>query len=195
MSGWSTVDDARPADRRRSIGAASPFFIACVSELRAAADLGPVLDLACGRGRHTLASADLGLEVVAVDRNTDHLAELEGALAPDHRVETRPLDLEGDAPPDLGPARFGAVLVFRYLHRPLAPWIESLVAPGGLLVYETFTTAQRARGWGPSRDAFLLKPGELASLFPNLDVVRFEEGPTDEPKPADTARLLARRRR
>jgi hypothetical protein len=85
------------------------------------------------------------------------------------------------------------VLVFRYLHRPLMPWIAGLLAPGGLLVSETFTRAQRRLGWGPARDAFLLEPGELPTLFPSLEALVYEEGPTDEPRPAETARLLARR--
>ena len=190
------MGDARPddeADARRAIGGPSPFFLACLDELRASAAVGPLLDLACGRGRHALASAELGLEVLAVDRNSEHLARLRQTAAPADQIETRVVDLEGETPPDLGPTRFGAVLVFRYLHRPLAPWIESLLAPGGILLYETFTTAQRERGWGPSRDAFLLGPGELQTLFPALEVLRFEEGPTDEAKPAETARLLARR--
>ena len=180
-------------DARREIGAPSPFFVARQDELRTSAALGPTLDLACGRGRHALAAADLGLTVLAVDRNADHLEQLRQAAAPGHRIETREVDLEAGAPPDLGTAHFGCVLVFRYLHRPLTSWIESLLAPGGILLYETFTTAQRERGWGPSRDAFLLAPGELPTLFPSLEPLRFEEGPTDEPKPADTARLLARR--
>lgn len=180
-------------DARREIGAPSPFFAACHDALRASAAIGPTLDLACGRGRHALAAAALGLEVLAVDRNAEHLAQLRRAAAPGDRIETREIDLEAGAAPDLGIARFGAVLVFRYLHRPLAPWIESLLTPGGILLYETFTTAQRERGWGPSRDAFLLAPGELPTLFPNLEPLRFEEGPTDERKPAETARLLARR--
>ena len=179
-------------DARRAIGSPSPFFLACQDVIRATAPLGPVLDLASGRGRHALACVDAGLDVVAVDRNADHLSELRAASA-GQPVETRVIDLEAEMPPSLG--RFGAVLVFRYLHRPLAPWIETLLAPGGVLVYETFTTAQRERGWGPSRDAFLLGPGELPTLFPGLDVLRFEEGPTDEPKPANTARLLAQRPR
>ena len=182
------------ADAETQIGRPSPFFEACRDSLLATRDLGPTLDLACGRGRNTLAAAALGLEVVAVDRNAEHLAELRAAGG-DAALEVREADLESGHPPDLGIARFGAVLVFRYLHRPLAPWIASLLAPDGVLVYETFTTAQRALGWGPSRDAFLLEPGELRGLFPDLVVERFEEGPTKEPKPAQTARLLARRPR
>ena len=61
------MGDARPddeGDARRAIGGPSPFFLACLDELRASAAVGPLLDLACGRGRHALAGAELGLEVL-----------------------------------------------------------------------------------------------------------------------------------
>jgi hypothetical protein len=85
------------------------------------------------------------------------------------------------------------VLVFCFLFRPLAPGIAELIAPGGLLMYETFTTRQRELGFGPRRDAFLLEPGELPGLFPQLDVLVFEEGPSQDARPSQTARLIARR--
>jgi len=174
----------------------SAFFEQERSALVEAGAKGCVLDLACGRGRHSLAAAALGLDVLAVDRDA---AALEALAARSHglpgRVEVLPVDLERDTAPTLPRAPFAAILVFRYLHRPLAPAIERWLAPGGLLLYETFTTAQRALGWGPTRDAFLLRSGELPTLFPGLEVERFEEGRTAEPKPAITARLRARKPR
>ncbi|MEZ4279350.1 MAG: class I SAM-dependent methyltransferase [Myxococcota bacterium] len=177
-----------------AIDPVSAFFREEQPALVAAGAAGRVLDLACGRGRHALAAAALGLEVLAVDRNAGPLAELAAAarVLPG-RIETLAVDLERDEPPELPGAPFSAILVFRYLHRPLAPAIASWLAPGGLLLYETFTVAQRTFGWGPTRDAFLLEPGELPRLFPGLTVERFEEGPTAEPRPAFTARLRARR--
>jgi len=172
----------------------SAFFREEQNALVAAATNGRVLDLACGRGRHALAAAALGLHVVAVDRNAEHLGDVaRAARGLSGRIETCAADLEQDAPPDLPGAPYSAILVFRYLHRPLAPAIATWLAPGGLLLYETFTVAQRTLGWGPERDAFLLAPGELPQLFPGLVVERFEEGPTREPRPAFTARLRARR--
>lgn len=160
----------------------------------AAASGGRVLDLACGGGRHALAAAARGLDVLAVDRNEESLARVARASRDlPGRIETLAVDLETDAPPSLPGAPYAAILVFRYLHRPLAPAIEDWLAPGGCLLYETFTTEQRSLGWGPSRDAFLLRPGELPTLFPRLIVESFEEGPTDEPEPAFTARLRASR--
>ena len=178
-----------------------------MTRLSESASIGPVLDLACGRGRHALAAADLGLSVLAVDRNRDFLDRLaaSGSSQLDDRIdstqdaddvgriETLCADLESQAPPALEPASFGAVLVFRYLHRPLFPWIESLVAPGGFILYETFTLAQKKLGWGPRRDAFLLESGELPRLFSELVVEFYEAGPSNDEPSAQTARLLASR--
>lgn len=156
------------------------------------------LDLACGRGRHSVACADLGLQMLCVDRNSEALADL-GRYRPagKGRIETRVINLE---PPEsqaveaIAEAPFDFVLVFRYLHRPLMSWIADLLAPGGFLLYETFTVAQRDLGWGPSRDDFLLKRDELPTLFPQLEIEVFEQGLTREHRPAETARLRARRR-
>ncbi len=174
----------------------SAFFRREEHALTSAGATGAVLDLACGRGRHSLAAAALGLDVLAVDRNAAQLAELTRASrALPGRIETFAVDLETGAMPVLPRSPFAAILVFRYLHRPLAPAIESWLAPGGLLLYETFTVAQRSLGWGPSRDDFLLQPGELPQLFPGLVIEAFDEGLTDEQSPAWTARLRARRPR
>lgn len=174
----------------------SAFFEEEQPALLAACASGLVLDLACGRGRHSLAAARLGLDVFAVDRDAallDALATRSRGLP--GRVEVFAVDLETDPPPMLPRGPFAAVLVFRYLHRPLAPAIERWLAPNGLLLYETFTTDQRTLGWGPTRDAFLLRPGELPTLFPRLVVERFDEGRTAEHEPAFTARLRARKPR
>ncbi len=179
-------------------GPPSAFFRKHTSRLSANARLGPTLDLACGLGRHALAAADLGLSVLAIDRNAESLARLAGIRPHESddgagRIKTLCADLEGPPLPSLAPASFGAVLVFRYLHRPLFPWIESLLAPGGFVLYETFTDDQKKLGWGPKRDAFLLRAGELPNLFPGLVVEDYEEGPSNDERSAWTARLMASR--
>jgi tellurite methyltransferase len=180
------------------IGPSSAFFREHTARLSASAAIGPTLDLACGRGRHALACADLGLSVIALDRNPDQLAALADAWARrrEHgagQIEILCADLESPARPALEPASFGAVLVFRYLHRPLFPWIQQLIAPGGFVLYETFTRDQKNLGWGPKRDDFLLESGELRDLFPELVVEFYEEGPSSDERSAHTARLLASR--
>lgn len=169
----------------------SPHFERHLAALRDAARLGPVLDLACGRGRHAVAVASTGLETIAIDRNQGFLQELSRWAARDGRpLWPVRFDLEGGLGIPLLPGRCGAVLVFRYLHRPLADEIEKCLAPGGLLLYETFTTLQLAFGTGPRNPDFLLQPGELPTLFPGLDVIAFDEDARDGEA---TARLAARR--
>jgi len=187
------ANDAAP-----EIGPPSAFFHEQESRLAASATIGPTLDLACGRGRHALAAADLGLSVIAIDRNPDQLAALAQARAPrietgGGRIEILCADLETPPLPALEAGSFGAVLVFRYLHRPLFPWIQELIAPGGFVLYETFTQAQKKLGWGPKRDDFLLQSGELRNLFPELVIEVYEEGPSKDERSAYTARLLASR--
>jgi SAM-dependent methyltransferase len=154
----------------------------------------PALDLACGRGRNALAIAAHGVRTIALDRDAAALAEL-GARARAARVAIARVraDVEAGQALPFRDASLGAVLVFRFLYRPLTREIARVLAPGGVLVYETFTTAQRAFGRGPRRDAFLLDPGELAALFPMLETLRSEEDVYAEPEPTALARLVARK--
>lgn len=140
---------------------------------------GHVLDVAAGRGRHALPMAAAGFRVTAVDRDADALGELaRTAAASGVTIATEVRDLERDADVDLGEGCFDAVLVFNYLHRPLFPAILRALAPGGLLLYETFLAGQAARGH-PKKPAFLLAPGELAARVAPLTIVRSREGEYD----------------
>ena len=173
----------------------SPFVVAQRERLRASAALGPCLDLACGRGRHALFAARAGLRVAALDRDAPLLRKL-AAQAAAERLAVHALRADAESPFGLPfpPARFGAVIVTRFLFRPLAPRLEALLAPGGLLVYETFTERQRELGQGPSNPAFLLRPGELQRLFPGLEVIESVEGLVETAKArAWLAGLVARK--
>jgi SAM-dependent methyltransferase len=176
-------------------GAPSPFALARLDAVVAAAALGPVLDVACGRGRHALAAAARGARAIGLDRDRDALRALAG-LARERGLPVRCLrvDLEGGGAFPLAPGRAGAVLVFRYLWRPLAPALAAALAPGGLLLYETFVRTREKVGHAPGNPAFLLEPGELPRLFPGLRVEAFEEVVEASPRgPEALARLAARR--
>jgi SAM-dependent methyltransferase len=177
-----------------SAGKPSKLFLDHLEQIREANALGPVVDLACGRGRHALAAAREGLGVVAVDRNAESLAELAASARAEGLVlDIVRADLETGSPIPLAPAGCGAILVFRYLHRPIMGELAAALAPGGLLLYETFTVHQRELGYGPSRDEFLLQPGELPGLFPALEVSHHWEGRIESPREAHVAQLVARR--
>jgi len=164
------------------VGPAEPsrFFRAQADALGVAAHLGPALDLACGRGRHALAAAAMGVPCLAVDRDGGALRVL-ADRARSRRVPASLLlpvrtDLETPRGIPVRPESCGAVLVFRFLYRPLAAAIHETLAPGGLLLYETFTIRQRDLPHGPGNPDFLLGEGELPGLFPGLEVLEHREG-------------------
>ena len=140
---------------------------------------GSVLDVACGRGRHSIVMARSGFDVHAVDRSADAIAELrELADRLGLAIDAQQLDLETAPPPDLGSAKYDVVLGFNYLHRPLMPMIRQAVKPGGRIFYETFTSRQAERGH-PRNPAFLLETGELERLMTPLTILRLREGDID----------------
>lgn len=145
-----------------------------------------VLDLACGAGRHTRLFVEQGCRVVAVDREP----RMEEALRHHPRVEVLVADLETGIWP-LGDARFDAIVVTNYLHRPLFPHLLAALAPRGLLLYETFALGNAAFG-KPGNPDFLLAPRELLdTLAVELRVIAFEDGFVDRPRPAMVQRLAA----
>ncbi|MFT4193810.1 class I SAM-dependent methyltransferase [Ottowia sp.] len=130
----------------------------------------PVLDVACGSGRHLRWLAAQGHPVTGVDRDAQALAMLAGVgelIEAD--IEIGPWPLPG--------RRFGAVVVTHYLWRPLLPTLLASVAEGGVLIYETFAAGNETVG-KPARPEFLLRPGELlaACTRPGWRVVAYEDG-------------------
>ncbi|MDP3810100.1 MAG: class I SAM-dependent methyltransferase [Hydrogenophaga sp.] len=135
---------------------------------------GSVLDVACGHGRHLQWFAQRGHAVTGVDRS----AEAIEAVKPFGRavladIENGPWPLEGET--------FDAVVVTNYLWRALLPLITRSVAPGGVLIYETFAIGNESVG-KPSRPDFLLQNGELLRACEGLHVVAYEDGYCDRPE-------------
>jgi SAM-dependent methyltransferase len=150
---------------------------------------GTVLDLACGRGRHARYLAGLGYRVEALDRDSAALATLEGVAG----VATRCADVEG-SPWPYGAGRFDGIVVTNYLHRPLMGGLLDALGPGGVLIYETFALGNEKLG-RPSNPEFLLRPGELLQWVEGrFNVLAFEQGLVDQPKPAVIQRICAAQR-
>jgi SAM-dependent methyltransferase len=148
---------------------------------------GEVLDLACGSGRHVRLLAGLGHTVLAVDRDPLALA-----ACPAPGVVTEQLDLENGAPWPYPGRKFAGVVVTNYLHRPLFKHLFEALAPGGVLVYETFAFGNGRFG-KPSNPDFLLRPGELIEQArlsgSGLRIVAYEDGYISEPRPAMVQRI------
>ena len=147
---------------------------------------GRVLDLACGRGRHTRHLASMGYRVEAVDRDPAALAELAGLEG----IAARQADLEGGPWPYYTEV-FDAVVVVNYLFRPLLPQVLKVIDQGGVLIYETFMVGNEQFG-PPTNPAYLLRPHELLELVRGrMSVAAFEQGEVSLPRPAVVQRICA----
>lgn len=148
---------------------------------------GRVLDLACGHGRHARFLAALGCQVLACDRDEACLASLTGLQG----VEPFAADLENGTPWPFGHRSFDGVVVINYLHRPLLADIAAAVAPGGVLIYETFAQGNERYG-KPSNPSFLLRRDELIETFGrDLTIAGFEQGRVNDPKTSLIQRICA----
>ncbi len=126
--------------------------------------------------------ASQGYAVTGVDQSAEALASAQAkatAARPNGAVHTLQADIENGPWPFSG-QQFAALVVTNYLWRPLLPQLLASLAPGGVLIYETFATGNETIG-KPSRPDFLLQPGELLRACAGLKVVAFEDGFEAEP--------------
>jgi len=149
------------------------------------ADGARVLDVACGHGRNARWLARRGCRVTGVDADAACMA----SVGAEPGIEFVLADLEGGPWPFAGQS-FDAVVVVHYLHRPLLPLLAAALAPGGLLVYETFARGNERFGRPRSPD-FLLRPRELVEAFGQLRILAFEDGFVAAPHPALVQRIAA----
>ena len=169
----------------------------------------PVLDLACGNGRNGLYLIENNIHVTFADVNSKVLEQVNQSikkLATDkqklahcwqvdfEQSNAASLDTVSTSITPLKNKLFSAIIVFRYLHRPLFEQIKAAIIPGGMIVYETFTEQQAQLG-RPKNTDFLLKTGELATIFSDWKIVHSFEGVVDvslqEHKQQAIAQLVA----
>ena len=172
-----------------AINPPSPFIVRWVRRLVAEFPAHPrALDVATGRGRHAIVMAAEGFRVVGID------IQFSGLVAATRSARAQGLDISGVCADltvlPMPPERFHLIVVTRYLDRSAFPAMRDALVPGGVLLYETFTTRQREHGRGPTSRAHLLDPGELRELARGMDLLFDEECVY----PDAVARIAARRR-
>ncbi|MCB5187525.1 class I SAM-dependent methyltransferase [Methylobacillus caricis] len=148
---------------------------------------GSVLDLASGTGRNARWLASQGFQVEAADKDESALYGMREVA----NIAIRHVDLE-NGEWSYADSRFDAIVVCRYLYRPLLPLLNHSLASGGVLIYETFMQGHEAFG-RPSNPDFLLAPNELLHVFqPVFRVMAYEEGMLQSaPDPAVLQRIVA----
>ena len=189
----SNLPSNLPADwdaRHRAAALGAPDEPASfVRELLPLLPTGPALDLACGAGRHTLLLAARQQEVTAVDSSSAGLETLErlardAGLAVNRKRSSEKIvasrqgvdlihaDLEQAI---LGVGSFSLILCVQYLQRSLFGQMERALAPGGMLLFETYTRAQLEFTGGPKNPDHLLEQGELRTAFSSLRLLFYRE--------------------
>jgi tellurite methyltransferase len=155
---------------------------------------GRALDIACGGGRNALFLAELGFDVDALDISDVAIARVQRLAAKRRRpISARRVDLS--AAPAFPNPPYQVVLDFFYLERSLFDQIAAALAPGGLLLFQTFVGERAAdQSSGPR---FGLEPGELRRAFANLELLHYDEVEIGSERAGRrmTARLAARARR
>jgi SAM-dependent methyltransferase len=166
----------------------SPLLEKAIELLHEATMQAPVLDLACGSGRNGLYLLNQNIPVVFADIKESALEQVDSSVnrhngeekstASFWQVDFEQDSFEQEELKPLAGKSFSAIIVFRYLHRPLFEQIKQAVIPGGYVVYETFTVDQPQFG-RPKNTNFLLNHGELAKLFSDWDIIYSFEGVID----------------
>jgi len=140
-----------------------------------------------GEGRHACALADAGFATFGVDLSVDRMLTAK-ARAGARGLRVMPWAADLDHYP-LPRHYFDVLLCTRFLLRRRWHDLRDVVRPGGFVLYETFTTVQRAHVKGPTSPEHLLDPGELHGAFSSWDVIFHEEIAA----PSALARIVARR--
>jgi SAM-dependent methyltransferase len=123
--------------------------------------------------------AERGCNVTGIDRDTNGASQwVPRARLVQADIENGPWPLAKNV--NAEPELFDAVVVTNYLWRPLMGTLLASLAPGGVLLYETFAAGNETVG-RPARPDFLLHNGELLDMCHDLHVVAYENGFLEQP--------------
>jgi len=154
------------------IAAPEPFVIEMLAMMRAG---GLALDVAAGRGRHSIALAQKGMRVVAADHSKVAATALM-ASAREKRVKIEPVVVDLESPPiPFRDGSFDTILNVNFLDRALIDHLKLALRTGGMLLFETFL-ARQAKTGHPKDPRFLLREGELLGLMHGLEVTVYRQG-------------------
>ncbi|MEO6828960.1 MAG: methyltransferase domain-containing protein, partial [Acidobacteriaceae bacterium] len=139
------------------------------------------LDLAGGQGQHALWLAQQGWRMTLADFSDVALGiarEDAADLAEGSSLEI----VQGRAAEVVSRfqeerRQFEFVLVTFFLDRAVLPWLPKILAPGGLLIYRTYTVDNERLGnpRGPRDPDFLLRSQELLETFPAMKILHYNE--------------------
>ena len=134
---------------------------------------GIALDVAAGRGRHSIAMAQHGLTVVAIDYSQEAMRAL-GKFVHERRLAIWPVVADLDNFP-VHSESLDLIVNVNYLDRGLFPEFKRALKPGGMLMVDTFLIDQLAVGH-PSNPKFMFEHHELEKLLSDYEIRHLGEG-------------------
>lgn len=151
---------------------------------------GKALDVAMGEGRNAVFLAKNGFEVDGCDISETAIKKaLELAREMQVDIHAFAADLETYRLPE---NTYDVISCFYYLQRDLFAQMRDALKPGGMIIYETYTTENLERGFdGPKNKDYLLQPNELLHAFKDLKIIYYRELVVDNKKAV--ASLIARK--
>jgi SAM-dependent methyltransferase len=172
----------------------SPFVKRFISRIAKASFGKAVLDVACGSGRNAMPFAQLGCNVICIDKDLASFKfqrlRLRGTSAGRsfNGISLRQVDLCRDLWP-FGACAFGSIINVHFLLPSLFPAFENSLSPGGYLLIETVP------GCGGNY-LQLPKVGEVISAFERAFVIEcYKERKVGPPgHEAVTVHMLAKKK-
>ncbi len=152
-------------------GEPEPFVIAMLPRL----PRGLALDVAAGRGRHSLLLARAGMRVIAVDYSIVGIQVLMNAARSEGLVVSPVVaDMTGFP---FAQKKFDVIINVNFLERGLLPDFKRALKVDGALLFDTFLIDEAWEGH-LRNPRHLLGHGELRALLDGLDIVEYREGLT-----------------
>lgn len=136
---------------------------------------GSVLDMGMGEGRNAVFLAQKGYKVTGIDISSVAVKK-SYLLAQEFGVKIKGV-VASLSDYKIPPASFDAIVCFYYVDRSLVEKIKGWLKPGGILIYEAYTTREKAKARKQDQldDELYLKEQELLKLFPGMRVLKYEE--------------------
>ncbi len=178
LSGLKIQGDAKDQwDKRYS----RPSFVFGKSPVRFLAENyeyipyeGTVLDMGMGEGRNAVFLAQKGYRVTGVDISSVGVKKAY-MLAEEFGVKFKGV-VASLNDYKIVPASYDAIICFYYVDRSLIEKMKTWLKPGGIIMYEAYTTNQVKNKKSPEYNPdYYLKEQELLTMFPGMRVLKYEE--------------------
>lgn len=137
---------------------------------------GTVLDMGMGEGRNAVFLAQKGYKVTGVDLSSVAVKK-SYLLAQEFGVKIKGV-VASLKDYKIAPGSFDAIICFYWVDRSMVDKIKTWLKPGGVLIYEAYTTRERERNPAKRADSDTenyLREQELLRLFPGMRVLKYEE--------------------